>query len=226
MVSLSFSKRWELSITVQCVCGKRTIVSDALAGKMMRCPGCGNEVATAAAGPGKGKAGGKARQAGPAFELSRGQMMLLCAVGALLLLGGLFFFGPMHVWSQWSDLQPKASLNVQDLVMDSLKEHQKEEAFDMGGHRFQPTVESHDVTFLQPILAFTMPDTVAFVGKSNEGNFGGNYNTRTGEVDATVSYGGYSVAGMVDVKKPEGTFHLVGRMVNGKPEMEIDGKKI
>lgn len=49
--------------------------------------------------------------------------------------------------------------------------------------------------------------------------------TRTGEVDATVSYGGYSVAGMVDVAKPTGTFHLVGRIVDGKRQFEIDGKK-
>jgi hypothetical protein len=132
----------------------------------------------------------------------------------------------MRVSSQWAALQPKASQDVQDLVIDSLREQMKQEDLDPMAHRRQPTVESHDVTFLQPILAFTMPDTVAFVGKSNQGSFGGNYNTRTGQVDATVSYGGYSVAGLVDVSRPKGTFHLLGRMVDEKPEMEIDGKKI
>lgn len=111
-------------------------------------------------------------------------------------------------------------------MIDSLREHAKQEIVDFKSHRFQPTVESHDVTFLSPMLAFSMPDQVGFLGKSNQGTFGGNYNTRTGEVDATVSFGGYTVAGMVDVNKPKGTFHLVGHMVDGKPDMEIDGKKI
>ena len=44
-------------------------------------------------------------------------------------------------------------------------------------------------------------------------------------MDATVSYGGYSVAGMVDLGRPRGTFHLVGRVENGKREFEIDGTK-
>jgi hypothetical protein len=215
-----------MAITVQCTCGKRTGVSDALAGKLMRCPACGKEIAVAASAPAGARTGVKARQAGPAFTLSRGQIVAMFAIGALLLIGGLFYFGPMRVSSQWSALQPKATQDVQDLVIDSLRQHVKEEDPDPRAHRFQPTVESHDVTFLQPLLAFTMPDTVAFVGKSNQGTFGGNYNTRTGQVDATVSYGGYSVAGLVDISRPKGTFHLLGRMVDGKPEMEMDGKKI
>jgi hypothetical protein len=202
------------------------MVSDALAGKQMRCPGCGNEVAVVAGGGGKGKGGGNARKAGPAFELSRGQITGIGVVGGLLLIGGAFYFGPMRVSSQWSALEPKASQDVQDLVIDSLRERMKREDPDPRVHRFQPTVESHDVSFFQPILAFTMPDQIGFIGKSNQGTFGGNYNTRTGEVDATVSYGGYSVAGMVDIGRPKGTLHLLGHMVNGKPEMEIDGKTI
>jgi hypothetical protein len=215
-----------MAITVQCACGKRTVVSDALAGKRMRCSACGNEVVAAASAPGGGKAGGKTRQAGPAFEISQGQKIAIFAVGALIVIGCVFYFGPMRVSSQWSALEPKATQNIQDLVIDSLREHMKREDPDVRGPRRQPTVESHDVSFLQPYLAFSMPDEVGFLGKSNQGSFHGNYNTRTGGVDATVSYGGYSVAGMVDISRPRGTFHLLGRMVDGKPEMEIDGKKI
>lgn len=215
-----------MAIKVQCACGKRTVVSDALAGRMMRCPGCGNEVLAAASVPGGGRGGGKNPKAGPAFELSGGQKIAIGAVGALIAIGCAFYFGPMRVSNQWSDLQPKATQDVQDLVIDSLRQHMKEEDPDPRTHRFQPTVESHDVTFMQPYLAFSMPDEIGFLGKSNQGTFGGNYNTRTREVDATVSYGGYTVAGMVDIGRPKGTFHLHGRMVNGKPEMEMDGKKI
>ena len=202
------------------------MVSDALAGRMIRCPGCGNSVAAGASGPLGAKAGGKARQAGPAFELSRGQIIAICVVGALLLIGGAFYFGPVRVWGQWAELQPKATANIQDLVIDSLRDKMKQEDPDPKFPSRPPTVEGPDISFFQPILAFTMPATVAFIGKSNQGTFSGNYNTRTGEVDATVSYGGYSVAGLVDVTRPRGSFHLAGRMVDGKPEMEMDGQKI
>lgn len=202
------------------------MVSDALAGKMMRCPGCGKEVSVVRGGAGKGNAGAKAPRAGPAFELSGGQKLLIAVVGGLFLLGAGFFFGPMRVWSQWSDLKSKATQNVQDLVIDSLREKMKEEMLDPMSRRRQPVVESSDISFFEPYLAFSMPDTVAFVGKSNQGTFSGNYNVRTGEVDGNVSYGGYTVAGLVDVKRSEGNFHLVGRMVGDKPDMEIDGKKI
>lgn len=216
-------------MNVQCTCGKRTMVSDALAGRMIRCPGCGNEVLVGAAAPGKGKgkaAGGNARQASPAVSISRGQVILVCVIAALLVIGGVFYFGPMRVSSQWAAMEPKATQDVQDLVIDSLREKMKEEIVDPKMPRRQPTVETGDVTFFKPMLCFTMPDTVPFIGKSNQGSFGGNYNTRTGQLDATVSSGGYAVAGLVDVKKPTGSFHLTGRMVDGKPEMEMDGRKI
>ncbi|HEY2584333.1 MAG TPA: hypothetical protein VGI81_01060 [Tepidisphaeraceae bacterium] len=201
-------------------------MSDALAGRMMRCPGCGDEVPVAAAGPAGGRGGAKTRQGGPAFEISGGQRIAIGVGAVLLVIGGLFFFGPMRVWNQWATLQPKASQNVQDLIIDSLREKMKQEDPDPKYPKRQPTVETNDVNFFQPMLAFTMPTQVGFIGKSNQGSFGGNYNTQTGEVDATVYYGGYAVAGMVDVTRPKGTFHLVGRMVDGKPQMEIDGQKI
>lgn len=215
-----------MAITVRCDCGKKTVVSDALAGKRMRCPGCGNEVAVVPAGQRGAKGGGQVKKAGPAFELSGGQKIGIAVVGGLIVIGCIFYFGPMRVSNQWSAMQVKATQDVQDLVIDSLRQHMKEEDPDPADHRFQPTVEEHDVTFLSPMLAFSLPDEVGFIGKSNQGTFGGNYNIRTGQVDATVSYGGYTVAGMVDVKKAKGTYHLVGRMLNGRPQMEIDGKKI
>lgn len=215
-----------MAITVQCGCGKRTGVSDALAGRVVRCPACGEELVVAGPAPGAGKAGVKTKRAGRAVDVSQGQKVALWAIGVLLVIGGVFYFGPVRVWHQWGAMEPKASGAVQDLVIESLKEHMKQEIPDPRAHRRQPTVEGHDVSFFQPIVALTMPEKVAFIGKSNQGSFSGNYNTRTGEVDATVWYGGYSVAGMVDVVKPTGTFHLVGRVVDGKRQFEIDGKKI
>jgi DNA-directed RNA polymerase subunit RPC12/RpoP len=69
-----------MAISVQCACGKRTAVSDALAGKAIRCPACGDAVVVMAAAPAPGRAGAKGQQpgarrqqAGPAIELSSGQ---------------------------------------------------------------------------------------------------------------------------------------------------------
>ena len=216
-----------MAISVQCSCGKRAAVSDALAGKAMRCPACGSTVVV----PGPGKAGAKGgapargKQAGPAIELSGGQKALIWVVGILLVLGGGFYFGPVRVWQNWNAMEPKASDDVRDLVIDSLKQHTKDEDPDPRGRPPRmPSVERGDVSFFTP-MALTMPAKVGFLGKSSQGTFSGNYDTRNGEVDATVSYGGFSVAGMVDVRKPTGTFHLVGRVENGKREFEIDGKK-
>lgn len=213
-----------MAISVQCGCGKRTSVSDALAGKSIRCPACGDGVFVAASAPAPGRAGGKRQQAGPAIELSRGQVILLWVIGGLLVVGGAFYAGPVRVWQQWNALEPKASQDVRDLVIDALTQRMKEENPDPRARRHMPSVERTDVSFFSP-MALTMPAKVGFLGKSNQGTFSGNYDTRTGEVDATVSYGGYSVAGLVDVGRPRGTLHLVGRVTDQKREVEIDGKK-
>lgn len=220
-----------MAISVQCGCGKRTAVSDALAGKAIRCPACGDSVVAVASAPGPGRAGGKGqpqgakgRAAGPGFELSGGQKAALWVIGILLVLGGGFYVGPVRVWQQWNALEPKASRDVRDLIVDSLNQHMKDEDPDPRARRRLPAVERNDITFFQP-MALTMPQKVGFIGKSNQGTFSGDYYTRTGEVDATVSYGGYSVGGMVDIGKPRGTFHLVGRVIDAKREVEIDGKK-
>ena len=213
-----------MAISVQCSCGKRTAVSDALAGKSIRCPACGEGVFVAGSAPAPGRAGGKRKQAGPGFELSGGQKVALWVIAILLVLGGGFYVGPVRVWQQWSALEPKATQDIQNLVIDSLNQHMKEEDPDPRTRRRKPSVESHDITFFTP-MALTMPQKVGFIGKSNQGTFSGDYKPGTGEVDATVAYGGYSVGGMVDIGKPRGTFHLVGRVVDSKREFEIDGKK-
>ena len=217
-----------MAITVQCGCGKRTAVSDALAGKSIRCPACGEGVFVAASAPGsaggKSGAGARGKQAGPGFELSGGQKVALWVIGGLLLIGGVFYVGPVRVWQQWGAMEPKASEDVRDLVIYSLNEHMKEENPDPRMRRRQPSVERGDLSFFTP-MALTMPQKVGFFGKSSQGTFSGNYSTGTGEVDATVSYGGLTLSGMVDVSRPKGTLHVVGRVVDGKRDVEIDGKK-
>jgi hypothetical protein len=82
------------------------------------------------------------------------------------------------------------------------------------------------VVFLPPIMSFSMPQWIVFRGKTTQGNFVGKYNPKTGDVEAVVEYGGYSFAGMVDIAKATGKFNMTGRMANGFPQAEIDGKPI
>jgi len=72
----------------------------------------------------------------------------------------------------------------------------------------------------------SMPETIVFGGRSNQGPFLGHYNTQTGEVDGDVSYGGVSSAGLVDLRRPTGKFHITGRDTNGQTSAEGDGQKL
>ena len=215
-----------MPLTVQCACGKRMGVSDALAGRTVRCPKCGESVfvSGAAASP---AAAGRKQQAAPALYMSKGKIVALAALGVLLVIGIVFYLGPMRVSSQWSAMEPKAGGSIRNLITFALRGFLSERGeFDPGKPRFAPSIGSQDISYFQPLLAMSMPEKVSFIGKSSQGTFSGTYDTRSGEVDADVSYGGYSIAGLVDVKKPTGKFHMVGREVNGRPDVEIDGKKV
>jgi hypothetical protein len=98
--------------------------------------------------------------------------------------------------------------------------------YDPNSSHMVPQVESGNVLFYRPTMVMSMPELVKFHGKSNQGDFVGTYNTKTGDIEADVSYGGYSVAGMVDVRKPTGNFHMTGRENNGQVEAESDGNKL
>jgi hypothetical protein len=72
----------------------------------------------------------------------------------------------------------------------------------------------------------SMPEKVAFFGKSNQGDFKGYYHPASGEIEADVAYGGISFAGAVDLARATGKFHMTGRMANGFPQAEVNGTPI
>jgi len=76
------------------------------------------------------------------------------------------------------------------------------------------------------MIAMSLPEKIKFESKTNQGSFSGFYDTQTTEIDAEVVYGGNAVAGLVDIKKPKGTFHVIGKEANGWPEAQVDGKKL
>jgi hypothetical protein len=72
----------------------------------------------------------------------------------------------------------------------------------------------------------SMPDSVKFMGQSDEGPFRGSYNPQTGEITADVAYGAHSLGGIVDVGKAPYSFHMTGRKTNGQVSAESNGQPL
>lgn len=203
-------------------------VGDGLAGKTITCPKCKGSIFVTPAAPAGGKASAPAKgsKASPGVYISTGKIVMLAVAAIVLVMGILFFIGPMRVWNQWEAMGEKASDDVNDVLTFALQAYLSEQGdYDPSKAHHTPTVEG-DVTFFRPFLAMSMPEKVKFEGKSNQGDFNGYYNTTNGEIEADMAFGGYSFAGMVNISKSTGKFHLTGRKKNGQAEAEVDGKKL
>jgi hypothetical protein len=226
-----------MPITVQCSCGKRVGVADALIGKNIRCPKCGEPIAVrapVAAAPGKTPPGKKIKQAAaamPSVSINYGLVALIGLV--LLIVAGILaaYFGPVKVWHQWEDIGSQAQSDVNDVVSFGLQ------AYLSTNHMYNPRLESHRpevdgvVGFFRPFLVMSMPDKVKFFGRTSQGPFEGYYHPQTHEIEATISYGATSRLsfggnGPNMDEKTAGSFQITGRDNNGVPEAELDGQKM
>lgn len=213
-----------MPITVTCSCGKKLTVGDGLAGKTLNCPKCGNGVFVSAA-PQASSARPK-KDVTPKVTVSPGTILFV-SIGAILTICALtFYFGPMKVWNQWEALGSKAQDDVHSVVTFGLQAYLSEQGgYDPGKAHHTPTVEG-DITFFRPTLAMSMPDRVPFLGKTNQGDFKGYYYPATGNVEADVDFGGQAFAGMVNLSKSTGQFHMTGRMKDGHAVAESGGKEL
>ena len=227
-------------VTVNCTCGKRIGVSDALAGRTVRCPKCGDEVlvkaAAAPAGKGAGKgAGPAAKQTGasaPAVAVSP-TLITAGVVAALVLAVALpLYFGPWRVGNDWAAMAPKAGTDVTDVVMFALQAHQSQAFAPASGADVTPSAQlaigkapaiEGPANFIPPVMAFTMPRHVLVTGRTSQGGYRGTYDTTDGEVTLDVDTGGYSVGGLVDMHKATGSMHVTGREKDGQVTAEADG---
>ena len=229
-----------MPITATCTCGKRISVSDALAGKTIRCSSCGQGVFVNAAAPApvagkpskkpttiKGASGKNVQvyqQRHSSFYISRGKIVFLSVLGGIALLVIISLIGPIRVYNQWQARESQANGDVSNVIEYGLKAYLSNQGeYDPKFSHMTPQV-SGPCTFLGPIMSFSMPERIVFRGMTTQGNFMGVYNTRSGEVEADVEYGGYTVGGMLAAVKASGKFHMTGRMVNGFPQAEIDGQ--
>lgn len=166
------------------------------------------------------------RDIAPKFYVSKGKIVGVSILALLLLIGLYFYYGPMRVSRQWEALSPGATNQVSDVVTFALQAYLSEKGlYDPSKAHQIPRVEG-DVHWFQPLMAITMPQGIGFIGKTNQGNFSGNYHPATGEIDATVAYGGYSFGGLIDIAKATGQIKITGREVNGQPQAEVDGQAL
>jgi hypothetical protein len=215
-----------MAITVRCNCGKMMSVSDALAGKSVRCPKCGNPVAVIGIGGTKSRVSTFAQSQAPAIYISKGKIVFLSVLAGIALFIFISLVGPIRVYKDWNAREPHVNDDVSDVIAFALKAYLSQNGgYDPKFQHMAPAVEGPCV-FLGPIISFSMPERIPFRGKTNQGNFMGTYNTRTGDIDADIYYGGYSVAGMLDISKPTGSFHITGRMDKGFPEAELNGTSL
>jgi hypothetical protein len=227
-----------MPITVQCSCGKRVGVADALIGKNIRCPKCGEPIAVRApaAAPvtGKSAPAKKIKQAAaamPSVSINYGQVALIVCVLLIVAVALAAYFGPVKVWHQWEDLGSDAQTQVNDVVSFGLQ------AYLSQNHMYNPRLETHRpevdgvVGFFRPFLVMSMPDKVKFFGRTTQGPFEGYYHPQTHEIEATISYGATSRLsfggnGPSMDEKTAGSFQITGRDNNGNPEAELDGQKL
>jgi len=212
-----------MEIKLLCNCGKRMGVSPALAGKNVRCPKCGASIFVPAVPFPAGPVKKKLDDDPPSFYIEPGKIIL--AVIVLAIVGSIVavYLGPVKAWHQWEDIGPTANDEITDVVSFALQAY-------LSQHNLYNPTKSHEspavvgpIGFIRPVLVMSMPETVHFHGESTQGEFQGEYNTRTHDISADIGYGGSKIGAMIGQSGATGMFHITGRDKNGTPQAEVDG---
>ncbi len=216
-----------MPIVAQCGCGKRVAVADALAGRTIRCPACGDPISVGEAAPAPVGRAARKKAASPVVYISLGKIIAVICLGVAVVCGILVAIGPIRVWNQWETIGPTADENVKDVISYALAAEMSQQGM------YDPAVDTHmpsvgdDVLFYRPIWVLGMPDRVKFEGHSSEGPFDGWYHPATGEIEANISYGGASVlGGMIQVAKAPLKFSITGRKKDGQVTAETNGQAL
>jgi hypothetical protein len=203
-------------------------VADVMAGRTIPCQKCGSDV-TLPSTPTGGGAPTTARrkaEATPSVHVSP-VLIISAVVGVVVLVIVLaLYFGPWTVGNQWAAMKPQANTEVTDVVQFALQAYESQNGmWDTTLPHGSPGVQG-DAVFVPPMMVMSMPAKIVFSGKTTQGTYMGTYDTKTGEIVATIETGGYNVGGLVDMKKATGSFKITGREKDGKMSAEVDGEPL
>ena len=251
-------------MNVSCTkCSKVLKVKDEWAGKMLKCPQCGNtfradpsgRAAPVAAGPAKGAAG-KGRPApaprakvekGGGVAINWGKLVMFGLLSLIPIAILLFIMGPMRVKKQWEAQQEKVHNDVIDVVEFAMKAYSSSEGEWDPTKAVGGTPSIGEVRLLPNIFGMSLGEKVRFDGYGSIGRFEGEYTLETGEVDMVLKTGGMMLpsgiysdaegtimpggqredrpAGLPNKAGPLTPHTVKGKIVNGQPDVTIDGKK-
>lgn len=196
-------------------CGKKLNAKDEWVGKRLKCPACSNTFLVTAGGGGAGAAAPKSqpnlgspaaeaaarakkrpqatRQSG-GLSINYFQVTLIAVVGLIVLLGVLFWAGPMQNWNKWGAMESAAHDDVTDIIIYALERQVgadeaptvvDDEGTKVRG-RGRPTITA-DIGFrFSGHMSWSFPEWVPFTGNCSAGMVEGRFNTRTREIEATI----------------------------------------
>lgn len=211
-----------------CECGKRTGVAAVMAGRSIRCSACGNDVFVQPSAPSTaGQSTGRlATREASAVAVSPTLIRFGILGGVLAIVFAIFYFGPWRVGSNWAAMSTRANDETTDVIIYALQAYETQSGYSSARMIHMTPQLQGPASFIPPMMAFTMPRNMTFLGKTNRGNYRGTYDTTTGEIDAVIEYDGLTVAGLVDARKARGEFHITGREKNGHPTAELGGQPL
>ena len=220
-----------MGINVRCGCGKQIGVADVMAGRYIRCPACEADVlvvrkAASAGGKGAAAPARKKQNAAPSVVVSPTLITAGIIGGVIFLLCLGFYLGPYRVESNWTAMSSRANDEVTDVISYALLAYDSQHPdFSMKGIHAPPQMQG-DASFVPPMMAFTMPANIIFLGKTSRGNYTGTWNTTTGEVVAEIETNGWTIGGLADARKATNQIRITGREKDGKVTAEMDGEPL
>ena len=191
-------------MTVTCPkCSKSLKVKDELAGKMLKCPGCGSTFKAGSAKPASAsttkiqpKPGEKHKKEKAGVAINWGPIILIGFVAMIALAVVLFLVGPMRVKRHWDANQEKIHGEVKDVIDYALKCQASSSGFWNPRKGTSPAPTVGELRFLPEMFHMSTPATVDFDGHSSNGSFTGTYTFESGEVDVAMKIEGLTIGGM------------------------------
>lgn len=176
--------------------------------------------------------------------------------GVLAIIGGLslipiaiavFLIGPRRAMKHWDAHRVQADDDVRTLVEHAIRAEASHAGTWNPNVAIGGTPRVEDLNFHPEMMVLSMPETVHFAGITNGGKFDGDYTYATREIRGNLTIGGITLGGVhIDAegvtmpggqteKSPIGlpkrgaanvSHALTGRLINGVPQIELDGKRL